>query len=169
MIWPFNLITGAPRISAFALGVAAPLTVIVAPSVGAVEVGSTLATIEVALLTLMPETVTALPSGAVAVTLDVGQPDMRKACRVVKPVPVIVTEFDLPAYKRLGDMEAMVGVGQLTICTGNSAGKPVLGHVVLLLVFAWMPALGLTTSAPKAATSTHAVSLGTVDGTVTTA
>jgi hypothetical protein len=41
MIWPFKLIIGAPRMSAFGLGAGARLTVRVAASVGAVETGST--------------------------------------------------------------------------------------------------------------------------------
>jgi hypothetical protein len=72
--------------------------------------------IDVELLTLTLETVTALPSGVVAVTVVTGQVGPALAA-VTKPVPVTVTSSDFPVYQRFGDMEVTVGVGQVVICT----------------------------------------------------
>ena|ERR1035438_6329735 len=112
-----HVITGEPRISALRGGLPPPnpLTTSLAPSVGALATGFTLAVIDVVLATLTLETVTTLPSEVPFTVAVVAGQDAVAAAVVVNPVPVMMMEVGWPAAQTFGDIEAMNGTAQISV------------------------------------------------------
>ena len=87
--------------------------------------GFTVTAIWVELATLAPETVTDIDDrglpGVGTLTVLTGQPVAADIACVMKPVPVMVMEFDWFAIHTLGEIEVMVGMEQTD--TGSEANE----------------------------------------------